>query len=118
MKLKRHEAAELERFLVAVDRALTRRVSIIVIGGSALSLGYGINSVTTDIDTYGGPATTVGINTSDMDTYGNRTESAHDGRAGLDAIQEAVRIARADTGLDIPIVESTLPSFPMASRPA
>jgi hypothetical protein len=95
MKLKRHEAAELERFLVAVDRALTRRVNLIVIGGSALSLGYGITSVTTDID-----------------TFGNRTASAHDGRAGLDAIQEAARIARADTDLDIPIAESTIAQFP------
>lgn len=112
MKLKRHEAAELERFLVAVDRALTRRVSLIVIGGSALSLGYGITSVTTDIDIYGGPAATVGLNTSDIDTYGNRTASAHDGRAGLDAIQEAARIARADTDLDIPIAESTIAQLP------
>lgn len=109
MKVKRHNAAELKRFLVAVDRALTRRVSLIVIGGSALSLGYGVTSVTTDIDTYGGVVATGGMR--DIDTFGHRTASASDGPAGLDAIDDAARTARADTGLDIPIAESTIAQF-------
>jgi hypothetical protein len=44
--------AEIERFLRAVDKALKRRATIIVIGGGAAALKYGIDDSTTDIDTF------------------------------------------------------------------
>ena len=44
--------AEIERFLRAVDRALGRRATIIVIGGGAAALKYRIDDPTTDIDTF------------------------------------------------------------------
>jgi hypothetical protein len=44
--------AEIERFLRAVDKALKRRATIIVIGGGAAALEYRIDDPTTDIDTF------------------------------------------------------------------
>jgi uncharacterized nucleotidyltransferase DUF6036 len=44
--------AEIERFLRAVDRALKRRATVIIIGGGAAALKYGIDDPTTDIDTF------------------------------------------------------------------
>ena len=52
MSLPRFDAAEMKRFLVALDDALDSRVRIVVIGGSALSIGYGVAAATNDIDTY------------------------------------------------------------------
>jgi hypothetical protein len=44
--------AEIERFLRAVDKALERRATVIVIGGGAAALKYRIDDPTTDIDTF------------------------------------------------------------------
>jgi hypothetical protein len=44
--------AEIERFLRAVDVALERPATAIVIGGGAAALKYGIDDPTTDIDTF------------------------------------------------------------------
>jgi len=44
--------AEIERFLRAVDLALDRPATVIVIGGGAAALKYGIDDPTTDIDTF------------------------------------------------------------------
>jgi uncharacterized nucleotidyltransferase DUF6036 len=44
--------AEIERFLRAVDRALKRPATIVVIGGGAAALKYRIDDPTTDIDTF------------------------------------------------------------------
>jgi hypothetical protein len=44
--------AEIERFLRAVDKALKRRATIIVIGGSAVAVKYRVDLPTTDIDTF------------------------------------------------------------------
>jgi hypothetical protein len=44
--------AEIERFLRAVDKALKRPATIIVIGGGAAALRYRIDDPTTDIDTF------------------------------------------------------------------
>lgn len=44
--------AEIERFLRAVDLALKRPATIVVIGGSAAALKYRIDDPTTDIDTF------------------------------------------------------------------
>ena len=44
--------AEIERFLRAVDRALKRPATIIIIGGGAAALKYRIDDPTMDIDTF------------------------------------------------------------------
>lgn len=44
--------SEIERFLRAVDRALERRATIILIGGSAAAVKYRITDPTADIDTF------------------------------------------------------------------
>jgi hypothetical protein len=44
--------AEIERFLRAVDRALKRPVTVIIIGGGAAAVKYRIDDPTTDIDTF------------------------------------------------------------------
>jgi hypothetical protein len=44
--------AEIERFLRAVDRALKRPTTVIIIGGGAAALKYRIDDPTTDIDTF------------------------------------------------------------------
>jgi len=44
--------AEIERFLRAVDRALKRPATVVIIGGGAAALKYGIDDPTTDIDTF------------------------------------------------------------------
>jgi hypothetical protein len=43
---------ELERFLEAVDEALAHPVEVIVIGGTAAALHYGVTRATHDIDTW------------------------------------------------------------------
>ena len=65
---------DLTRFLASLDSHLTKPRCIVLIGGAAASLGYGISRTTTDIDTL---------------------ESTAD-------LKEAIRLARADTGLDVP----------------
>ena len=44
--------AEIERFFRAVDRALKRPATVIIIGGGAAALKYRIDDPTTDIDTF------------------------------------------------------------------
>jgi hypothetical protein len=44
--------AEIEGFLRAVDRALKRPTTVVVIGGGAAALKYRIDDPTTDIDTF------------------------------------------------------------------
>ena len=44
--------AEIERFLRAVDRALRRPATVVIIGGGAAALKYRIHDPTTDIDTF------------------------------------------------------------------
>ncbi len=44
--------AEIERFLRAIDRALKRKATVIIIGGGAAALKYRIDDPTTDIDTF------------------------------------------------------------------
>ena len=68
---------DLSRFVTALDSHLAKPRSIVLIGGAAASLGYGISRTTTDIDTL---------------------ESTAD-------LTEAIRLARADTGLDVPFQE-------------
>lgn len=80
----RFGADELERFLTAIDRALTRRTFVILIGGGAAALGYGVRSATKDLDTL--------TSTADL--------------------EDAIRTARAETGLDIPIEATPVADLP------
>jgi hypothetical protein len=85
MSLARFDTAEIVRFLVALDGALASRVRVVVIGGSALALGYGVAASTSDVDTY---------------------ESRND------LLDQAARVARQVTGLSIPIANSGIAQFP------
>lgn len=44
--------AEIERFLGAVDRALRRRIEVVIIGGAAAAVQYAVDKGTRDIDTW------------------------------------------------------------------
>jgi hypothetical protein len=76
--------ADLRRFLEAVDAALTRPIRMVIIGGSAAALGYGVDITTRDIDTFGIP----------------------------EPIAAAASAARAATGLDIPIQHAAIADLP------
>lgn len=62
--------------MAAVDNFLTEPARIVLIGGSAAALGYGVETVTRDVDAFEGDR---------------------------DQIQAAAKMARAATGIDIPI---------------
>jgi len=83
--MKAYTPAELRRFLAAVDRALEHPAEVVIIGGAAAAIAYGVASGTRDIDTW----TRV--------------------RAGLAA---AVERARATTGLAVPFAQSTVADGP------
>ena len=77
--------AEIERFLRAVDRALKRPATVVIIGGGAAALKYGIDDPTTDIDTF----------------------------TTLDAeLRRAVEAARKATGLPMPFERSGVADGP------
>ncbi len=77
---------QLEEFLGAVDAALDRPVEIVVIGGSAAALNYGVAAATRDIDTW--------------------TEVE-------EALAAAAEKARVNTGLDVPIQKSGVADAPV-----
>ena len=72
----RHPPQELERFVCAIDEALTDAASILVIGGAAAALAYGATRATDDIDTF---------------------------HPLSPAVQKAVEMAQRSTGLKIPV---------------
>jgi hypothetical protein len=76
---------QLERFLEAVDAALDEPVEIVVIGGSAAALHYGVARATHDIDTW----TNVQA-----------------------ALADAAERARVLTGLDVPLQKSGVADAP------
>lgn len=78
-------AEEIRVFLQAVDRHLTRRARVEIIGGSAAALAHGASSTTTDLDTY---------NALDQEL--------------LDAVARATE----ETGFDIPVSQSTVADVP------
>ena len=77
----------MERFLRAVDRALLRRATIIVIGDGAAALHYRIDDPTTDIDTF-------------------NALGAH--------LRRAIDAARKATGLPMPFAQSGVADGPYA----
>src|SRR4051812_49029398 len=80
-----HGAAELVRFLKAVDSRLTAPTRLLVIGGAAAALHYGATRGTSDIDTFASIP---------------------------DEILEPARLAREETGLDIPVAFATVADAP------
>lgn len=72
--MRKFRRDELTRFLESLDKHLSGPRRIILIGGAAASLAYGITRVTTDIDT---------IN-------------------DISDLEPALQLARLDTGLDVP----------------
>jgi hypothetical protein len=83
--LRYYVRAEIERFLRAVDRALKRRATVIIIGGGAAALKYRIDDPTTDIDTF----------------------------TALDAdLRRAIEAARKATGLPMPFERSGVADGP------
>jgi hypothetical protein len=76
---------QLERFLEAVDAALDEPVQVVVIGGSAAALHYGVDLATRDIDTW----TNVAV-----------------------ALAAAAGKARTATGLDVPLQRSGIADAP------
>lgn len=77
---------ELERFLTAVDEALDQSFEVVVIGGSAAALHYGVARATHDIDTW----TNVGA-----------------------ALAAAAERAREVTGLEVPVQKSGVADAPV-----
>jgi hypothetical protein len=70
-----YSKAEIEKFLLAIDRQLKRPFDLIIIGGTAAALAYEVTTFTKDIDT---------VNQ-------------------VTAIQSAYEAAKRETGLDIPM---------------
>lgn len=79
-------ATDLRRFLGAVDRHLSSRARIEIIGGCAAALAHGATSATTDVDTFT-PTTA--------------------------ALQAAVARAVEETGLEITLAQSTVAEVPL-----
>jgi len=88
--VRQFAAEELLRFLAAVDRHLAATAGIILLGGSAMAL-YGVPGGTTDIDTW---------------------------ETDLSKLESAIELARAETGLDIPVSDTGVGDVPFeyASR--
>jgi hypothetical protein len=83
--LRQFDAAELRRFLTAIDAGLDRPARVVLLGGSALAVGYKVGVGTTDIDTR---------------------------KTDLGGIGPAVARARTATGLDIPVGSADVGDVP------
>jgi hypothetical protein len=70
--MQKFDLEQLQDFLAAIDRKLTREADLLIIGGAAALLGYGIDGTTQDIDTW---------------------------HSELDAIREQLESARRETGV-------------------
>lgn len=73
--IQKYDRDDLERFLVAIDAGLSEPYTLIVIGGAAAALAYGVSTFTRDID--------------------SATSTA--------PIMKAYEAAKLSTGLDIPL---------------
>ena len=83
--MKCYREAQLVRFLRAVDSHLSSPFELIIIGGAAVLLGYGIDRVTTDIDT---------LDSRFME------------------ITEALDAARKETGVHVPVGHPGVEDYP------
>lgn len=87
--MKRFTPTEMIQFLEAVDRLVETPVALVIIGGSALALGYGVSAATTDIDTFG---------------------------ADVEDVQRAAALAREQTGLAVAVGPSVVAQLPDGYR--
>lgn len=78
-------ADQIRAFLHAVDRHLTQRVRVEIIGGSAAALAHGATSTTTDLDTF---------------------------NAVNNELLEAAARASEETGFQIPVSQATVADVP------
>src|SRR4051794_30503425 len=76
---------ELRAFFAAVDAHLTRRARVIILGGSAIAVGYGVEQGTIDVDTW---------------------------ETDLRPLARAIALAREETGLDIPVSDAAVGDVP------
>ncbi|MBN1959848.1 MAG: hypothetical protein JW841_02775 [Deltaproteobacteria bacterium] len=83
--MKRYVAQELNRFLLAIDDALLKPITVIVIGGSAATIAYGVDYATQDIDTW------------------NKIQNE---------LQIAIERASTATNLHIPVTQSAIADAP------
>lgn len=84
-RLRSFGADEIAAFLQSVDRYLTGRTRVVIIGGSAAALGHGASSTTSDLDTY---------------------------NAITEELQNAVARAIEETGIHIPFSQATVADVP------
>lgn len=84
--VRRFGPTELERFLEAVDRNLTVPAELIVLGGGALALGFGVE-----------------VGTQDIDTFNSTTD-----------VEAAAEHARQETGLHVPLGRAGVADPPYA----
>lgn len=82
--MKRYTAAEIETFLKTIDSFLTKKVEIIIIGGTAAALAYKVTKATQDIDTW------------------NSTRG----------LETAYKKAKEETGLEIPLGQVSVGDAP------
>jgi hypothetical protein len=84
-EFQRYSSEQLRSFLAAVDSYLAAPARMIVIGGSAVALGYGVGRPTNDVDTF---------------------------ETDFRLIISAVEKARQQTGLDIPVSNAPVADLP------
>jgi hypothetical protein len=82
--LPRFEPAEIAQFLRAIDAELVERTFVIIIGGGAAAIGYGVSSATKDIDTL----------------------------TDIGQLRAAIATARKRIGVDIPIEATPVADIP------
>ena len=83
--LREFNAVELRAFLTAIDAHLSKHARMIIIGGSAVAVAYGVDTGTIDVDTW---------------------------ETDLRPIARAITAARHDTGLDIPVSDASVGDVP------
>jgi len=83
--VKKYTAIEIEKFLRGIDSFLKKKVSVIIIGGTAAALAYKVSMATQDIDTW------------------NSTKD----------LKDAYEKAKKSTGLEIPLGQVSVGDAPI-----
>ncbi|CAN5513666.1 hypothetical protein BH10BDE1_BH10BDE1_13790 [soil metagenome] len=78
--MKRYSDQEIIEFLKAIDRNLKTEHKIVIIGGTAATIGYGFKNATQDIDTAN----------------------------SVKGLKKAIELAQKETGFDIPVGEAAV----------
>jgi hypothetical protein len=90
----RFDRAQLVAFIRAIDRNLTERVEVLVVGGAAATVGYDS-----------------GVRTADIDIFRVLKGSS-------DALVRAADLARQETGLGVSVAAAAVADLPTTTRPA